>query len=126
MKLQIIQPQEVEVFYILPAIRSRMAAALKEQGMIQKNIAKLLCVQESTISQYLSSKRAADVKFNAGIDEEIAAAVRKIKTKEDMIRETQHILQMVKDEKILCKVHEAIGDVPAGCDACFCKYGDGK
>ena len=126
MKLQIIQPQEVEVFYILPAIRSRMAAALKGQGMIQKNIAKLLCVQESTISQYLSSKRAADVKFNASIDEEIAAAVRKIKTKEDMIRETQHILQMVKDEKILCKVHESVGDVPKGCDVCFCGHEEGK
>ena len=126
MKLQLTQPQEVEVFYILPAIRSRMAAALKKQGMIQKNIAKLLCVQESTISQYLSSKRAADVNFNAGIDKEIAAAVRKIKTKEDMIMETQHILQMVKDEKILCKIHEAVGDVPVGCDVCFCRQEEGK
>ena len=126
MKLQIIQPQEVEVFYILPAIRSRMASAMKEQGMIQKNIAKLLCVQESTISQYLSSKRAADVKFNDYVDKEIAASVRKIKTKEDMIRETQHILQMVRDEKILCKVHEEIADVPAGCDVCFCKHEEGK
>ena len=126
MKLQLTQPQEVEVFYILPTIRSRMAAALKKQGMIQKNIAKLLCVQESTISQYLSSKRAADVNFNAGIDKEIAAAVRKIKTKEDMIMETQHILQMVKDEKILCKIHEAVSDVPVGCDVCFCRQEEGK
>ena len=119
MKLQIIQPQEVEVFYILPAIRSGMAAAMKKQGMSQKEIARLLCVQESTISQYLSSKRAADVKFNERINKEIAAAVKRIKTKSNLVRETQNILAMVRSEKILCKVHESVADLPAGCDACF-------
>lgn len=121
MKLQIIQPQEVEVFYILPAIRGGMAAALKKQGMKQKDIAALLCVQESTVSQYLSSKRAAGVKFNDHIDKEIAAAVKKIKTKEDLIRETQRILEMSRDKDVLCKVHKAVADVPEGCDVCFCK-----
>ena len=121
MKLQIIQPQEVEVFYILPAIRSRMAAAMKKLGMSQKDIARLLCVQESTISQYLSSKRAADVKFNDHVDKEISAAAEKIKTKGDLIRETQSILKMIRSEKVICKVHESVADLPAGCDACFCK-----
>ncbi len=121
MKLQMIQPQEVEVFYILPAIRSRMAAAMKEQGMSQKDIARLLCVRESTISQYISSKRAAGVKFNDNINKEIAAAVKRIKTKSDLVRETQNILAMARSEKILCKVHESVADLPAGCDACFCK-----
>ncbi len=120
MKLQIIQPQEVEVFYVLPAIRSRMAAALKKQGMKQKDIAGLLCVQESTISQYLNSKRAAEVKFNSAIDKEIAAAARKIKTKENLIRETQHIIELVrKDREVLCGLHKAVADVPQGCDVCF-------
>lgn len=119
MKLQIIQPQEVEVFYILPAIRSGMAAAMKGQGMSQKDIARLLCVQESTISQYLSSKRAADVKFNDHINKEIAAAIKRIKTKGDLVRETQNILAMARREKILCKVHESVADLPEGCDVCF-------
>ena len=122
MKLQIIQPQEVEVFYILPAIRSRMAAALKQKGVRQKDIAELLCVQESTISQYLSSKRAADVKFNKMIDSEIAAAVARIKSKEDLIRETQHILGMVNDEKIICGIHKSVADIPSDCDVCFVKH----
>ena len=119
MKLQIIQPQEVEVFYILPAIRSRMASALKGQGMKQKDIAGLLCVQESTISQYMTSKRAADVKFNGVIDKEIAAAVKRIRTKEDLIRETQRILELARKEKILCNVHKAVADVRHNCDVCF-------
>ena len=119
MKLQLIQPQEIEVFYILPAIRSRMAAALKEQGMKQKDIATLLCVQESTISQYLSSKRAAEVKFSSVIDKEITAAVKMIKSKEDLIRETQNILDMARSEKITCNMHKSVSDVPAECDVCF-------
>ena len=119
MKLQIIQPQEVEVFYILPAIRSRMASALKEGGMSQKDIAKLLCVQESTVSQYINSKRAADVKFTEHINKEVGTAVKRITSKEDLIRETQRILQMAKDENILCKVHKAVADVPAHCDVCL-------
>lgn len=119
MKLQIIQPQEVEVFYILPAIRSRMASALKGQGMKQKDIAGLLCVQESTISQYMTSKRAADVKFNGLIDKEIAASVGRIKTKEDLVRETQKILELARKEKILCNVHKAVADVQHNCEVCF-------
>ena len=119
MKLQLIQPQEIEVFYILPAIRSRMAYALKAQGMRQKEIAGLLCVQESTISQYLSSKRAAEVKFSSAIDREITAAVKMIKSKEDLIRETQNILDMARSEKITCNVHKSVSDVPAGCDVCL-------
>ena len=120
MKLQLTQPQEIEVFYILPAIRSAMAAALKEGGMSQKEIAGLLRVQESTISQYLSYKRAAGVKFDSSINSEIKTAVRKIKTTEDLIRETQRILGRVrKDRDILCGLHKALSDVPKGCDVCF-------
>ncbi len=116
------QPQEIEVFYILPAIRSRMASALKEGGKSQKEIAELLCVQESTISNYLSSKRAMDVRFNTAINKEIADAVKKIATKEDLIRETQRILDSVRKEKeVLCGVHKAVSDVPKGCEACFVK-----
>ncbi|MBI2175991.1 hypothetical protein HYU40_01405 [Candidatus Woesearchaeota archaeon] len=120
MKLQIIQPQEVEVFYILPTIRSRMASALKGQGMKQKDIAGLLCVQESTVSQYLNSKRAVGVKFNSTIDREVSAAARKIKTKGDLIRETQRIIELVrKDRTLFCGLHKAVADMPQGCDVCF-------
>ena len=111
----------MEVFYILPAIRSGMAAALKEQGMRQKDIAKLLCVQESTISQYLNSKRVAGEKFNRNINKEISAAVKRIKIKEDFIKETQLILDMVKKENILCRIHREVADVKESCDVCFCK-----
>lgn len=59
MKTQLIMPQEVEVFYAIPALRREMAFAMKASGKKQKEIAKLLCVEESTIRLrvifYLSS-----------------------------------------------------------------------
>ncbi len=116
---QMIQSEEVEVFYILPAIRSRMASALKEKGMKQNEIAGLLCVQESTISQYLSAKRASDVKFDGHINTKIAAAVKRIKTKEDLLRETRKILEDVRNKKVVCRVHMAVADLPEGCNVCF-------
>lgn len=119
MKLQIIQPQEVEVFYILPAIRSCMASAMKKQGMRQKEIAGLLRVQESTISHYLSSKRAADVDLGGRFEKEVAEAAKRVKTKDDLVRETQRLLDIAREEKVLCRVHMQVGDVPKGCEVCF-------
>ncbi len=120
MKLQLMQPQEIEVFYILPAIRSGMASALKKQGVRQKEIAGLLCVQESTISQYLSCKRATEVKLPEKVKSEISDSVKKIRTKEDLVRETQHILSSVREEKdVLCGLHRSIADIPKGCNICY-------
>ncbi|MEK6838013.1 MAG: hypothetical protein AABX69_05150 [Nanoarchaeota archaeon] len=47
--------------------------------------------------------------------------MKRIKTKEDLIRETQSILEMVRSEKVICDVHKSVADLPEGCDVCFCK-----
>ncbi|MFH1405899.1 MAG: hypothetical protein ABIG52_01635 [Nanoarchaeota archaeon] len=51
-------PQEIEVWYILPAIRKELVLALKEKGHTQKEIASFLNVTEPAISQYTKEKRA--------------------------------------------------------------------
>jgi len=116
---QMLQLEEVEVFYILPAIRSRIAAEMKKAGMMQSEIARLLCVQESTISQYLSSKRAADVKFNERINKEIASSAKRIKNKESLMQEIRKILGLVRDDKVICRVHRTVAELPEGCKVCF-------
>lgn len=116
-----IQSEEVEVFYILPAIRSGMAVALKKMGKRQNEIAGLLCVQESTISQYINAKRASDVKFGEHISKEIAAAAKRIKTKEDLLRETRKLLNLAMKEKVTCQVHKAMANLPDSCRVCFVK-----
>lgn len=114
-----LQPQEVEVFYILPALRRDLALALKESGKSQKQIAGLLQVTESAISQYMSSKRAASVPFDDAIKKKIAQAAGRIVDKASLTCEMQKLLRLIRDEKIICKVHARIGDVPEECRVCF-------
>lgn len=114
-----LQPQEVEVFYLLPAIRREFSVALKANGKSQKEIAKLLGVTEAAVSQYFSAKRASEVQFPAEIAQEIRAAATKITDYQSMVRETQRILGSAKDGRFICKMHEQVADVPKGCDVCF-------
>jgi uncharacterized protein len=114
-----LQPQEVEVFYILPAIRRELSKALKAQGKSQKDIAKLLGVTEAAVSQYLSAKRANDVHFPAELADKIREAAPRITDYQSMIRETQAILFQAKQGRIICRMHEQVADIPKGCDVCF-------
>ena len=66
-----LQPQEVEVFYILPTIRKYLVVYMKEEGLSQKEIAKKLFIRESTVSQYTHGKRASVIDFNENIKKKI-------------------------------------------------------
>ncbi len=119
MKPQLLQPQEIEVFYILPAIRREMALAMKAAGVKQKDIAKLLCVEESTISQYLNNKRAASFRLSGKVVKAAAKSVPRIRDRVSMIAEIQSLLALAKRDGVLCEVHNSVSDVPMGCDVCF-------
>jgi predicted transcriptional regulator len=115
-----LQPQEVEVFYLLPAIRRELSIALKAAGKSQKDIAKLLGVTEPAVSQYLSQKRGNDVQFPQDVAKAIHDAAPRIADQQSMVRETQAIIAMTKENKFLCRLHEKVAsDIPKGCDACF-------
>ena len=58
-------PQEIEVWYIIPALRREFASILKEKGFPQKQIAEKLKLTESAVSQYLKLKRAKDLEVAA-------------------------------------------------------------
>jgi uncharacterized protein len=113
------QSEEVEVFYILPAIRNGMARALKKLGRKQSEIARILCVQESTVSQYISSKRASGIRLPKRMISFIESAIKKIKNKEDLLNETRKLLDMARQEKLTCSVHKKVADMPEGCRVCF-------
>ena len=114
-----LQPQEVEVFYILPAIRRELSLALKQTGKSQKEIAKLLGVTDAAVSQYLNAKRAS-VQFPQELKDQIKLAAPKITDHASMIAETQAILASAKQDRFICKMHEQIAsDIPRGCNVCF-------
>ena len=52
-----LQPQEIEVFYIIPAIRRHIAMYMKLRGLKQNKIAELLHIDKAAVSQYIKKKR---------------------------------------------------------------------
>ena len=56
-------PQEIEVWYIIPAIRKELARLLTgSYGMTFEKAGELLGVSKAAVSQYLSNKRASKFK----------------------------------------------------------------
>jgi hypothetical protein len=114
-----LHPQEVEVFYILPAIRRELSMALKELGKSQKEIAKLLGVTDAAVSQYLSAKRG-DTAFPEKMRERIKSAAKRITDQKSMIGEIQYIITLARDERYTCTLHEQVThDIPKGCAVCY-------
>src|SRR3989338_7359320 len=67
-------PQDIEVRYILPAIRRELTNAFIEKHKLnQKEAAKLLGMTEAAISQYRHSKRAKEVVFSDEVLNQIRA-----------------------------------------------------
>ena len=113
--LKLMQPQEIEVFYILPAIRHEIAKVLKDLKVPQKEIANLLVVKESTVSQYINNKRANVIEFNDTIKKYIKECTLKIKSGENMVMHTHNILKLIRKENVLCDIHKKYAHIPVNC-----------
>jgi len=117
----VLQPQEIEVFYIIPAIRSYLAKALKDSGKSQKDIAKLFGLRESTVSQYINGKRAT-LKLDKKSQEKIKNLAGKIKTQIDVVSAVQESLIYIEKSQGICEIHKQIATViPCDCKVCFKK-----
>jgi len=116
----LVQPQEIEVWYVLPAIRRELAKTLKEAGQSQKSIAQLLNVTEAAVSQYFNVKRAKEVKFNKEILTEVKKAAERImKDSDAMIPETQRLLELAWEHNLVCELHKAhCSGLPKNCTWC--------
>lgn len=112
-------PQEIEVHYILPALRRSLSRALKAQGKSQKEIALLLNVTESAVSQYLNDKRATSVELGEGIEAAIQNTLADTSSREEIMAHTQALLRTVRKEGITCTVCKPITGAPQGCQICF-------
>ncbi|MGD0327623.1 MAG: helix-turn-helix domain-containing protein [Halobacteriota archaeon] len=61
---------EIIVQYVLPAIRAEMAVRMKEEGISQAQIARILGVTPAAVNQYVKSKRGT-----AGQDTEVLEVI---------------------------------------------------
>lgn len=117
-------PQELDVWYLIPAIRRELAIIFtKEKKLSQKETAIILGLTESAISQYLKSKRAEELKFSLKNKEEIRKTAEKIiSDKKNSIRYLYELSIKLRSSKCLCNLHrEHDKDVSIYCNICGCK-----
>jgi len=125
-----LQPQEIEVFYILPALRRHLAMYMKLQGLRQNKIAELLHIEKSAVSQYIKKKRGNKVEFSEIVLNEISKAASRIKDELTLLGETQRLLRFVRGSGDLCRIHKDISNIPDNCEPekinCFGGQDDGN
>lgn len=115
-------PQEVEVWYIIPAIRREMAAVMKDFGVKSREIAKLLDVTEAAVSQYGKSKRGCEVVFPGDVKERISLAAERVMRKPSrLVEETTAVCSLIRKKGVLCKVHRRVSKDLEGCSICIQK-----
>lgn len=120
MVLKLLQPQEIEVWYILPIIRRELAFAMKKKGLTGKRIADLMGVSEAAVSQYFSNKRGKELKLNEVLKEAINQSAEDIIMDPiNVIPSTQSILKLMWQEGIVCELHkEHCASLPKNCETC--------
>ena len=99
-------PQEIEVWYIIPAVRKELAKLLtKKHEMSYEAAGKILGISKAAVSQYLSNKRANKIKLTADVKKEIAKSAKIVAENPKVaLGEMQRILKYMKDKKCSCEV----------------------
>jgi len=99
-------PQEIEVWYIIPAVRKEFARLLtKEHGLSYEKAGAALGISKAAVSQYLSNKRANKVCLDGKTKAEIKkSAVLIFENPKIAMMEIQGILKFMKDSKCSCNV----------------------
>ncbi|MBD3309771.1 helix-turn-helix domain-containing protein [Candidatus Woesearchaeota archaeon] len=113
-----ILPQEIEVWYIIPAIRREFAREMKKQGMSQSQIARRLNISRAAISQYISGKRGNDIRFRPVMMRKVRKAALGLLKDGCPIREIQLLCTYLKDKGHLCRVHQELDKDLRCCGVC--------
>ncbi|RLE38649.1 hypothetical protein DRJ17_03250 [Candidatus Woesearchaeota archaeon] len=114
-------PQEIEVWFVLPAIRKELAKAMIVNGATQREIAKIMGITEAAVSQYMKGKRATEVQFSKDIKMEIEKTARAIlKEGGKYMCEMNRLMRLSAIKKIVCKIHKNdVKDLPEKCKVCL-------
>ena len=116
-----LMPQEVEVWYLIPALRKELTKIfIADFSLSQKEVADILGVTESAVSQYLKAKRASELKFTSIEKEEIKKMAKKIMADKKNCNEYLYELTTkLRASPNLCKLHKKQDkSLPAACKIC--------
>jgi len=106
----ILQPQEIEVWYLIPAVRRELARYLLKKGFNQKNVAKIIGTTEASVSHYIKSKRGNEIKLPVKVTSEIEKSAARLANGSCIVKEIQLICNYSKKTKFLCELHEKYSD----------------
>lgn len=99
-------PQEIEVWYIIPALRKELSKLFtKEYKYSYDKTGTILGISKAAVSQYLSDKRANKIKLNEETLEEVKKSAKIIAENNRMaLNEIQRMLKFMRDSKCSCEV----------------------
>ena len=112
-------PQEIEAWYVIPAIRRDFVKSMVKKGLSQTQVAKKLGLTDAAVSQYLSNKRGSDVKFSRSIRSEIEKSTSVLMDGGNVMKELQRICNLARKERVVCRLSISMGCKPKNCKECF-------
>jgi len=101
-------PCEIMIWEFLPALRRELVKALLKDGVPRKEIASMLGITDSAISQYLKKKRGMHFRFDAAVTQRIQQIARNLRNTPAKNRSARLIAEickfclMLKRKKVLC------------------------
>jgi hypothetical protein len=117
-----IMPQEIEVWYLIPALRKELARIfVEEYRLSQKKAAEILGITNAAISQYLSSKRGSEINFNEKEKKLIRKAAKEIAENQGkLMKKLYDLCILLRKSKAICEIHKNQDkNVTKDCDICF-------
>ena len=99
-------PQEIEVWYVIPAIRRELTKLLtKKHGLSYDKAGAALGITKAAISQYINNKRASNINLHPLVLQEIEKSAKKIiKDKKVMVSEISRILKFMRNKHLSFEV----------------------
>lgn len=112
-------PSEIIYWQVLPAIRREIVFQMKGEGLKQKEIADILELTPSAISQYLKSKRG-EHDFREEFKKEILNSTKNIISKKSTpFEETNLLIKKFQKSKEICGICHTKNNTKKSCEVCF-------
>ena len=101
-------PQEIEVWYIIPAIRKEIATCLiREHKITYARVGEILGLTKAAVSQYLNNRRAGKITLPEQARKQVAkSCVKIVKGKSNAVKEILDILKFIREKDLPCRVCE--------------------
>ncbi len=114
-------PQEIEVRYVIPALRKAFATELIDNhGYSQRQAASVLDISPAAISQYVTGERADTVELPETVKQEVQRSVQQVTEKDTSLLEALYRLtEQAPVQELTCKLHKRNDDVPRNCTLCM-------